>query len=581
MKVWAGKPISPGYAEGRAVIFQSGLGVSRTQRRIQPDDVESEIDRFRRAATAARAELAALERRVARELGGSHGAIFATHGALLADRSFTGRIEAFITKDLIGAEWALDRAVADAASQLAGLDDEYLRQRADDVRDLGRRVMGHLVDGVAPSLPHLPPDTVLVADELLPSQTIDLDRAHVRALALERCGRTSHAAILAKALGIPAVADLDGITAAVRPGTRLLVDGQKATVTASPTTSSARTFAGERKTYEAALSSALVEEREACVTRDGVRITLLANIGRVNEAAGVREHHLEGVGLFRTEILFLNCASPPAFDVHLDAYRQVAETLDGLPLVVRTLDLGGDKHPAFLPAHPQRNPLLGLRGLRYALRERTMLRTQLAALIDVARDHPVRVLFPMVLGGDDLGRAIEVLREAATDRGADTLPPVGAMIETPSALFALDEILPQVSFISLGTNDLTQFMLAADRDAADLVDDYSLLHPSVLRAVSLVASRAGSVGCPVSVCGEAAGDPQLAPVLAGLGIRELSMSPARAAAVRHVLRELSLADARETARTLLACPSLQAVRQRLAAAGTVAPASASPPSSIL
>lgn len=564
MKVWTGKPISPGYAEGKAVVFRGGRGVAASRVRIRRGGVEREIERLRRAVEAARRELSEVECRVGREIGQPHAAIFATHGALLADASLTDQVESCIAEQLVTAERAVEIVFAEKAGQLGRLDDEYLRQRADDLRDLGRRVMGHLVHGSAPTLPHLPPDSVLVADELLPSQTVDLDRAHVRALALERCGRTSHAAILAKALGIPAVGDLHGIAAGVRAGATLLVDGLNGTVISRPSPVASRQFSTERRTYDEAMSAALIEESRACVTRDGVRFTLLANIGRVAEAPGVRQHHLEGVGLFRTEVLFLDCATPPSFEVHRDAYVRVAEALDGLPMVVRTLDLGGDKQPAFMPTLPGHNPTLGLRGLRYALREQHLLRTQLAALIDVARNHPVRVLFPMVLGGDDLGRAIEVLREAASERGADTLPPIGAMIETPSSLFALDEILPQVSFLSLGTNDLTQFMLAADREAADLIDDYSLLHPSVLRAVHQVASRARRDGCPVSVCGEAAGDPQLVPVLAGLGIRELSMSPARAAAVRHTLREMSVEDARTTAEALLACPSLQAVRDRLA-----------------
>ncbi len=242
----------------------------------------------------------------------------------------------------------------------------------------------------------------------------------------------------------------------------------------------------------------------------------------------------------------------------------MAEALAGLPLVIRTLDLGGDKRPAFLPAQVEHNPMLGLRGLRFALHEQDLLRTQLEAILELARDHPVRILFPMVLGGADLAAAIDVVKDVARQTGHTTIPPIGAMIETPSALFSLDDIARQCDFLSLGTNDLTQFLLVADRDAVELIDDYSMLHPSVLRAIHSVVAAAARTGTPLSVCGEAAGDPVLAPVLVGLGVRQLSMSPARAAAVRHVLRQTELSRAGPAAEALLACDGLEAVRQQLA-----------------
>jgi phosphoenolpyruvate-protein kinase (PTS system EI component) len=244
----------------------------------------------------------------------------------------------------------------------------------------------------------------------------------------------------------------------------------------------------------------------------------------------------------------------------------VAEALDGLPLVIRTLDLGGDKQPAFLPPPAEHNPMLGLRGLRFALHEESLLRTQLAAILAVARDHPVRVMFPMVLGGGDLAAAIGVLEAVAREAGDGPVPPVGAMIETPSAIFALQDIVRRVDFLSIGTNDLTQFLLVADRDSVALIDDYSVLHPSVLRAIRSVVTAAAEAGKPLSICGEAAGDQVLAPVLAGLGVRQLSMSPARAAAVGHVLRQTDLSEAAALVGTMLACDSLEGVRTRLATA---------------
>jgi phosphoenolpyruvate-protein phosphotransferase len=570
VKVWTGKPISPGYAEGRAVVYRSGRGTVASRRQIAARDVQREVSRFRAAAAAAARDLQALRQRVANELGEAEAAIFDAHGALLGDESFSKGVEDRIAGRLVNAEQAVEKEANEIAARMAAIGDEYLAERGDDVRDLGRRVLRHLKGEGFGGLPALPADCILIADELLPSDTARLDRAHVKAILTERCGRTSHAAILAKALGIPAVSDLDGICGRMRHGTRLLVDGVSGLVIAVPSAERAAAFARDRGAYEAALRSALEQESQACVTRDGVAIELHANLGRVAEALEVRKHGLAGVGLFRTEILFLEHEQPPSLEAHRQAYRAVAEALAGLPLVIRTLDLGGDKRPAFLPAHSEHNPMLGLRGLRFALHEQDLLRTQVAAILEVARDHPVRILFPMVLGGADLAAAIEVVRDVARQTGQSTTPPIGAMIETPSALFALEHIARQTDFLSIGTNDLTQFLLVADRDAVELIDDYSMLHPSVLRAIHGVVAAAGRTGLPLSVCGEAAGDATLAPVLAGLGVRQLSMSPARAAAVRQVLRQTDLSEAGPAAEALLACDGLEAVRRQLA--GTPVPA---------
>jgi phosphotransferase system enzyme I (PtsI) len=566
LKVWNGKPISPGYAEGTALVYRSRRGAAAAPRRIATDEVGREIERFRTAAQRAADDLGALRRRLSEELGEAGARIFDVHIALLQDASFRSRVEQEVAEHLVNAEQALEAAVGEIAGRIAAIGDEYLAERADDVRDLGRRVLAHFSDGGGLPRLELPDDCILVADELLPSDTVRLDRTRLKAIVTERCGRTSHAAILAKARGIPAVSDLVGLCDHVAAGARMLVDGVTGAVIVRPSAARAAHFAQDRSTYERALSSALREERQACISRDGTRIELYANLGRVSEAPDVLAHGLSGVGLFRTEVLFLEHESPPTFETHCDAYRQVAEALAGLPLVIRTLDLGGDKHPAFLPPPAEHNPMLGLRGLRFALHEQSLLRTQLAAILAVARDHPVRVMFPMVLGGGDLAAAIGVLEAVARERGDAPLPPVGAMIETPSAIFALDDIARRADFLSIGTNDLTQFLLVADRDSVELIDDYSVLHPSVLRAIRSVVTTAGQADKPLSVCGEAAGDPVLAPVLAGLGVRQLSMSPARAAAVGHVLRATDLSEAAAIAEAMLACDSLESVRSRLALA---------------
>ena len=321
----------------------------------------------------------------------------------------------------------------------------------------------------------------------------------------EEGSKTSHASILAKALGIPSVTGVVGICDELRPGTPLLVDGCAGTVMMEPSERAMAAFSKSREDYERSSTTATDAEDVMCATRDGHDVELQANLGRVAEAAEVRLHHLQGVGLFRTEFLFLDRSVAPTLELQREVYGQVAAGLAGLPLVIRTLDLGGDKQPLFLAVPSQHNPNIGLRGLRFALREEGMLRVQLGAILDVAQEHPVSVMFPMVVAGDDLARAIDLLHRVAAERQCAKLPPIGAMIETPSSVFALPEILRQSDFVSIGTNDLTQFILAADRDAADLLDEFSVLHPAVLRAIEMIVKQAASANQPVTVCGEAAG----------------------------------------------------------------------------
>ncbi len=299
------------------------------------------------------------------------------------------------------------------------------------------------------------------------------------------------------------------------------------------------------------------------MTRDGTDISLLANINRPYEARFVRLHHLHGVGLFRTEFMYLNRLEPPDVQTQLKTYQTANELLDGLPLVIRTLDLGGDKIPLFLTPHHEANPNLGLRGLRLSLAHRQLLETQLEAILQASRTGDVRVLFPMVLGGDDLAEGISVFQQVARRMGISDLPPVGAMIETPSALFTLEEILREADFVSIGTNDLTQFMLAADRDAVELLEEYSVIHPAVLRAIDRIVQAAQQANRPVCVCGEAAGYPLTSCLLVGMGVRQLSMSPLRAARIRTSIRAMRLDDAKDLAARALRASSTAAVRKLL------------------
>ncbi|WP_333843971.1 phosphoenolpyruvate--protein phosphotransferase [Pelomicrobium sp.] len=562
MKVIRGKPLSPGYGVGRAVV----LGAARLclpQYRIEPAQVEAEHRRLQQALDRSREELERLQARVMAELGHEVADIFSAHLAFLRDKQFVERVKEHVAQNLVNVEQACRAVITDLAQTLASVDDEYLREREQDVRDMGRRVLRHLARHAGPGLAELPPESVIVARELLPSELMELTRDHVAALVTEQGGWTSHAAILARSLGVPAVTGAQQATAEIEPGARLLVDGEAGMVWIVPSEEDLARFTVCKERYEQAASLAAAEERQACVTRDGVPIRLYANIARPQEAVEVARHYLDGVGLFRTEYLFLGESEPPGFERQREAYRLAAELLAGRPLVLRTLDLGADKNPPYLAARFPVNPSLGLRGLRLCLAAEGLFRTQLRAILANFPRYDVRILFPMVLGAGDLQRALAVLRSVAAEVGLERLPPVGALVETPSAVFTIAEITRHVDFLSIGTNDLTQYVLAADRNALEMFEDCSILHPAVLRAVKTVVQAAAAARRPVCVCGEAAGDPAVARLLVGLGVRELSMSPALAPRVRQLLRASVCAELEHLAQRALDCDDPDGVRKLL------------------
>lgn len=566
MEFLIGRPISSGYGRGIAVVFDSDAMVEIPRYQIEPAQVDRELERLRQALARSSCDIQELEARVSSELGYPRSLIFSAHLALLHDKAFLDRIQVRICRDRMNAEQALDLVVEEIAEQMRTLVNPYLRERARDVRDIGNRVLKQLVNvGIRP-YSSLHSQSVIVAHELLPSETIDLDRDHVVAIVTEEGGENSHAAILARALGIPAVTGVSDATKRIAPGTEVLVDGQSGRITVTPTAAATDDFRVLTREFATVGSAAVHDEFLDCVTLDGAKVTLLANINRPAEAALVTAHNLEGVGLFRTEFLVMDSSEPPDFERQFAAYREVLESLPDRSVVIRTFDLGGDKVPRFFTSTREANPNLGLRGLRFALSHPEMLDTQLRAIIAAGEHHDiddVRVLFPMVLGESDLQQAIDKCRVIASQGKLARCPAIGAMIETPSALFALTPILKCVDFVSIGTNDLIQFMLAADRNAVQLAGDYSILHPSVLRAVRTVVDACDAAGRALCVCGEAAGDPATACLLIGLGVRQLSLSPLRAARVRFAIRKCSLTDLHLLAERAVSANSADTVRQML------------------
>jgi phosphocarrier protein FPr len=517
----------------------------------------------------------------------SAAAVFDAHLLLLEDPGLLDpvREEVFAAGEPASRAWAA--AIDRAATTWDRLPDPYQRARAGDVRQVGDQVLRHLASGAAATAsadgeraatgeptdgasrePAEP--AVIVTDELTPADVAAFAPGAVAGVACAAGGPASHAVILARALGLPVVVGAGAALLAVADGTPLVVDGDAGTVTVSPPADVVT--AALRGRQERAREAAVAASRAAgpAVTRDGVTVPVAANVSLPEEARAAVAAGADGVGLLRTEFLFLGAAVMPGEDEQAAAYETIAAALDGRPLTIRTLDAGADKPLPYLPLPPENNPFLGVRGLRLSLLHPDQLRCQLRAVLRVAAAHPVRVMFPMVAEADELKQALVLLdeaREALVGRGAavpEHLEP-GVMLEVPSAALLAERIAPLASFFSVGTNDLTQYTLAAERGNAGVAALADPLHPAVLRLIAHACEAADAAGRTVAVCGEVAGEPSAVPLLLGLGVHELSMSPVRIAAAKQAVRRTDLAAARALARRALAADSAAAVRRLLAA----------------
>ena len=536
-----GIPISPGYASGIAVVYDYEIErrLKLPYRAISHAEVVTECQRLDDALESSSADL----KQVAKTAAGDprlvdSAALLSVHAAIANEIAVL--VKQHIGRECVNVEQALDAVIRNVVERFARLDNAYFRQREQDVRDVGRRMMRNLADAPLWTEQPLPHGSVIVARELLPSEAVELAKSGVAAMVCEHGGRFSHTAIVARALQIPAITGVRNVTSRVQPGMRLLVDAVIGSLVVAPTPSDEAQFVSRKREYEHRTTLLTEKEQLPCVTQDGIEISLLANIGLPEEVASVVEHNLAGAGLFRTEFLFLESHERPSFERQCEIYDNMARGLGDLPLIIRTFDLGGDKLPPFLllPG-TDTHTSLHLRGLRFSLAERELLDTQLRAILHAAQSWDIRVLFPMVIGSDDFAQAIAAIDDVLQQLGVRQRPPIGAMIETPAALYALDEILELADFVEIGTNDLTQYMLAANRELAKETDDCTARHPAVLRAIKQVVEAADKRQCPVCVCGEEAGDQDFACLLVGLGIRELSLSPCRAAAVRQAIRQIN------------------------------------------
>ncbi len=566
----AGVAAAPGVARGPWAHVRRDRPVGG---RIAAGDAPAEEQRLRDASNAAADALMALSEQVEAAGHADEAAIFMAHATLAWDPALIETAVARIHERGEDGIAAIVAAGADAAAGLAALDDELLAARAPDVVDVAERI-ARVLAGIPEEADLLPGRAIVAAEDLSPSLTATLPREHMLGIALEAGSPTAHAAILARAYGIPAVVGVPGLLAALAgpggesPAAELALDGSTGEVVLDPSGATAADLDGRASRLAEARSHDLEEASLSAATRDGVEVTLLANIGTPAEAAPARALGARGVGLFRTEFLFLERAAPPTESEQAAAYAEAVSAFGGDPVTIRLLDIGGDKPIPYLPMPHEDNPFLGVRALRLALDRPDLFLTQLRACHRAALSGRVKVMAPMVADAGDAALLLDLDRQAleglALDGVAHGPVELGVMLEIPSAILAADAYFGSIAFASLGTNDLTQYTLAVDRGNPSLERYRDALHPAVLRLIAMAVESADRAGTALSVCGEMAGDPVAALALVGLGVRQLSMGAASLPAVRRAIRGAHASALAAEGRAALSDPSAAAVRARFA-----------------
>lgn len=565
----AGIAASPGIAIGPVFLYQPQLPPVEV---TQIEDAVAEWARLETAVNAALVELAQVRANAERRVGAEEAAIFDAHRLFLQDPDLQQKAKIAIESQKINAAAAWHDAIAETAAAFRALDDPYMQARAADVEDVGHRVLRHLL-GVAPPTLEFAQPSIVVARDLSPSDTARLDRNHVLGICTEFGGATSHSAILARALGIPAIVGVGAQLGAIDDGQMIALDGDAGRIWLAPDETRLAQLQAQRDAWLQQQTAAKAAGSEPAVTADGQRIEVAANIGGPKDTAVALEYGAEGVGLFRTEFLFLDRESAPDEAEQVKAYRQVVAAMGERPLIIRTLDVGGDKPLPYLDLGEEANPFLGWRGIRFCLDMPHIFKPQLRAILRASANgngepYNVKIMFPMVGSLQEVRRAKAILEEVKQELRAEGFPfspdiEVGVMIEVPSAVAIADQLAREVHFFSIGTNDLTQYVMAADRGNASVAELAQALQPAVLRLVKQTVDAAHAAGIWVGMCGELAGNPLATPLLIGLGLDELSMSAPSIPAVKAAVRAITIADARQFAEKVLQLESANDVIEHL------------------
>jgi len=543
-KRYEGTAVSPGIATGPLLLLYADEHISR-KRRIRPEDVPEEIARFEAALLKTRQQIQGIRNQLAHSIGEADASIFDAHILLLEDTSLIESVKEQLQARLVNVDFAYEQVVRSYTAKMRELDDDYFRERAGDFLDVSRRVLRNLQGKAGVELHDLETPSIIIAHDLSPSDTAGFDRARVLGIATEAGSRTSHSAIMARSLNLPAVVGLRDIIGKLEPGAEVLVDGYEGLLIVNPTEQTKYEY-GQREKQHHDVDIKLDALRETLpVTIDQHRIIVSANVEILDDMPLAKEHGAEGIGLLRTEYLFLNQDVSPSEDQQTDTYRQMAQASKPHHIIIRTLDVGGDKKRPHLGIEEEVNPFLGYRGIRYSLGRPDIFRTQLRAICRASIEGNVRVMFPMVCDVTELMAARAHLDEVREELPQAEKIEVGVMIEVPSAALTADILARHVDFFSIGSNDLIQYTLAIDRGNENVAKIYQPAHPAVLRLLQTVVEAAHRNNIWVGVCGEIAADVVLTPVLVGLGVDELSAGAASIPRIKRAVQALNYEESRQ------------------------------------
>jgi phosphoenolpyruvate-protein phosphotransferase (PTS system enzyme I) len=560
----SGTPASPGVSIGPAFLLN--VEEIRVKKQIlkTSEEIEVELDRFREALEKTRLELEQISDQISDLIEGKQ--LIEVHILLLNDPSLISDVENRIRNDMVSAEYAVSQVLYDVLERFKAMKDPYLRSRSVDVRDIGRRVIANLLGTEKEALISIRNPVILVSSDLDPSMTAGLSKQQLLGIVTDLGGSTSHTAILARSMGIPAVVALNDVAEYAVPGQTIIIDGIHGNVILDPDDDELHYYSELKKRYNIAEAEIALNAESPAATADGVAVELSANIEFSQEADQVSRFGGRGIGLFRTE--FIRLLSPEQEDneeIHYRAYKHVLETLNPDPVIIRTLDLGGDK---FLDSIPtvERNPFLGWRAIRICLDHPEMFTSQLRALLRASRHGNAKIMLPMITGFDQVVQVREMLKSIASELDHENvprgeIPPLGIMVETPAAVLGIDLLLPHSDFVSIGSNDLTQYTIAVDRGSPYVSKLFDSLHPAVIRQIDIVARRCREAGKWVGICGQMASDPLAIPLLLGYGLNELSVPLTLIPDVKEMISSINMTDAEMLAALALTMKSSDEIRK--------------------
>src|SRR6266542_207858 len=559
--IFRGIPVSPGVCRGKLLVVGKPHTEAVIRQRVSEAEVPEELKRLEQGLVETRQQMLEVQRQVTKGLGAEDASIFDAHLLVLEDPTLVEEVTRLICQEKVTAAYAFQQVAEKYVRTLSGIDDDYLRERATDMRDVTSRMLDNLVGRTTNfDLGKLKEPCIIISYDLTPSQTAQIDKAMVKGFATDIGSRTSHTAIMARSLRIPAVVGLPSASQQLASGSYALLDGFNGQIVVNPTDQTLFEYGQlERKrfTLEEKLRDTI---DKAAVTLDGTPVVLSANVEQPTDTEAVIASGAEGVGLFRTEYLFINRETLPSEEEQYQAYRQVATALRPHPVIIRTLDLGGDKFLSHLQVPQEMNPFLGWRAIRFCLQQREIFRLQLRAILRASVEGNVKLMYPMICSLDELNQANALLEQFKAELKGEGVPyddrmEVGAMIEIPSAAVEAESLARRVQFFSVGPNDLIQYTLAVDRLNEKIAYLYEPTHPAILRLIKMTADAGRHHGIWTGVCGEMAGDPVLTPLLLGLGVTELSAAPSVVPQIKYLIRRLKMNEAEALAEFALKCES--------------------------